>query len=189
MKTIEIVGFRRHKLGKTECKRLRESGNVPCNLYGSKGQHAFYAPMFLFKDLVYTPNAYMVDVNIEGTVFRSVLQEIQFHPVSEMIMHADFLYVGDGKTITMEIPVKIVGTAIGITKGGKLVMKVRKLKVKASPDNMPDFVEVNVENLDLGQSIKVGHIQQEKFKIMANSSIPVASILIPRAVKQQQSSK
>ncbi len=186
MKTIEIVGFNRSKLGKTESKHLRENGNVPCNLYGSKGNVTFYAPMFLFKDLVYTPNAYMVDLNIEGTVYRSILQEIQYHPVSEVIMHADFLYVGDGQPIVMNIPLKIVGTAVGITKGGKLAMKVRKVKVQATPENMPDFVEVNVENLDLGQSIKIGHIKQENFKIMANMSIPVASILIPRAVKQQQ---
>ena len=110
MKTLEVIGFKRANLGKKEAKRLRAEGNVPCVVYGGKEEIHFYSPMILFRDLVYTPDAHMVELNIEGEKRKSILQDIQFHPVSEIILHADFLELHSDKEVKMEIPVKLEGT-------------------------------------------------------------------------------
>lgn len=186
MKSIEIVGFKRANLGKTTAKSARENSNVPCVLYGGKEQFHFEAPMALFRDLVYTPNATLVDLNIEGKTFKAKLQDIQFHPVSEMIMHADFLQIFDDKEVKIEVPVKLIGTPEGVAKGGKLVQKLRKLKIKALPKNLPDFVELDVTALDLGKTYKVSQIKADKFTILNVASVPVVTIDIPRALKGKQ---
>ena len=186
MKSLEIIGFKRANLGKTESKRLREESMVPCVLYGGEDQVHFYAPMILFRDLVYTPEVDEVDLNIEGTHYKAVLQAVQFHPVNEMLLHADFLLMNDNKEIKMDIPVKFVGVSPGVLAGGKLVTKLRKLKVKALPANLPDFVEVNISDLELGKSVKVNKIKAEGYTILTNAASPVATVTIPRALKSAQ---
>ena len=186
MKSLEIIGFKRANLGKTESKRLREESMVPCVLYGGEDQVHFYAPMILFRDLVYTPEVHEVDLNIEGTHYKAVLQAVQFHPVNEMLLHADFLLMNDNKEIKMDIPVKFVGVSPGVLAGGKLVTKLRKLKVKALPANLPDFVEVNISDLELGKSVKVNKIKAEGYTILTNAASPVATVTIPRALKSAQ---
>src|SRR6187549_3943327 len=123
MKTIEIIGYRRANLGKTGSQKLRDEGLVPCVLYGSDEQVHFYSPMILFKDLVYTNEAHFVHLNIEGEESQAILQEVQFHPVSEIILHADFLRIAENRKIKMNIPVRFVGIAKGLSKGGTLVGK------------------------------------------------------------------
>ena len=186
MKSLEIIGFKRANLGKSESKRLREESMVPCVLYGGEEQVHFYAPMILFRDLVYSPEVYEVDLNIEGTHYKSVMQAIQFHPVNEMLLHVDFLLMNDNKEIKMDIPVKFVGVSPGVLAGGKLVTKLRKLKVKALPANLPDFVEVNIADLELGKSVKVNKIVPNNFTILTNPASPVATVTIPRALKSAQ---
>lgn len=183
MKTVEIVGFKRANLGKSDSKAVREKGNVPCVLYGGKEQIHFEVPAILFRDVVYTPNAHLVEVNIEGSKHLSILQEAQFHPVSDMLLHADFMEVSDKKAVKMEIPVKLTGSAAGVLKGGKLVQKLRKVKVKALPKDLPDFVELSVADLDLGKSIRVGDIPQQSYTILNSKLVTVATIEIPRALK------
>jgi large subunit ribosomal protein L25 len=183
MKSVEIIGFKRANLGKSESKALREEANVPCVLYGGKEQIHFHSPMILFRDLVYTPDAYEVELNIEGDIYRSILQDIQFHPVSETILHADFLLLRDDKEVKIEIPVKVDGVAPGVQKGGKLVTKLRKLKVKALPVNIPDYITVDVSNLDLGKTIKVGEIPTENFTVLNAPNIPVVAVDVPRALR------
>ena len=131
MKTVEIIGYKRANLGKTESKKLRSESFVPCVVYGGKEQIHFSAPMILFRDLVYTPEARFVELNIEGKITKAILQDIQFHPVSEVILHADFLELFDNKLIKMSIPVVTHGTAPGIQSGGKLIMKMPKLMIKS----------------------------------------------------------
>jgi len=186
MKSIEIVGFKRANLGKTTAKAARENSNVPCVLYGGKEQHHFEVPMSLFKDLVYTPKAHLVDLNIEGTKFSAMLQDVQFHPVSEMLMHADFMQIFEDKEVKMDVPVKLVGTPEGVSKGGKLVQKLRKLKIKALPKDLPDFIELDVTALDLGKTYKVSQIKPANFVILNVLSVPVVTIDIPRALKGKQ---
>jgi len=183
MRTVEIIGYKRANLGKADAKRLREESQVPCVLYGGTEQVHFHAPMILFRDLAYTPEAAFVNLNIEGAEFKAILQDIQFHPVSEIILHADFLLLNDDKEIKMDIPVKFTGTAAGIVQGGKLIIKLRKVTIKALPANMPESVTLDISKLTLGKSVKVGEIETKEFSILNNNRITIATVDIPRALK------
>ncbi len=183
METLEIIGYKRDNRSKAEVKQLRAEGNVPCVLYGNEENVHFYSPMILFRDLVYTNKAHFVTLNIEGDIYRCILQDIQFHPVSEIILHADFLALQDDKPVKMDIPVVLKGSAAGTQKGGKLVLKLRNVKVMAKPNNMPASVEADVSSLDLGKSIRVGEIEQKDFEILNNNSVTIATVSIPRAMK------
>ncbi|NBB20642.1 50S ribosomal protein L25/general stress protein Ctc [Runella sp. CRIBMP] len=183
MKSTEIVGFKRANLGKKEARELRLQAMVPCVLYGGTEQVHFAAPMYLFRELLFSPNVYKVTLNIEGEIHYGILQDVQYHPVSDIILHADFLAIDDEKEIKIEVPVRFTGTAIGVTKGGKLVQKLRKIKVIGLAKNIPDFVDVPVGDLDLGKSVKVGHLKVEGFKIVNNASLPIAGVEIPRALR------
>ncbi len=183
MKHLEIVGFKRANLGKTDSKSLRLDSNVPCVLYGGTEQVHFHVPMFLFKELVYTPHSYIVDLNVEGKKFKAILKDIQFHPVNDMILHADFLQLHDDKAVKVAIPVKLVGTAAGVMKGGKLAQKLQKVTVKALPKDLPEFVELDITNLDLGKSARVRDTKKGKFEILNAPEVPIVAILVPRALK------
>src|ERR1700712_3074337 len=141
MKTVEIIGYRRANLGKTDAQRVREEGMVPCVLYGGETQVHFYAPMILFRDLVYTNEAHFAHLNIEGEESQAILQEIQFHPVSEIMLHCDFLRISDERKIKMDIPTRLVGKAPGVEKGGTLVRKRASVKVLAYAKDMPDHID------------------------------------------------
>ncbi len=186
MKTLEIIGYKRANLGKSESKRLREEGNVPCVLYGGEEQVHFYAPMILFRELVYTTEAHFVNLNVEGQEFRCILQDIQFHPVSEIILHADFLQMFEGKNVKMDIPVRITGQSPGVGTGGTLVLKRRTLRILALPINMPDFIEVDISELDFGRAIKVSEVKEENFNILDTKIASIAVVEIPRALKAAQ---
>jgi len=183
MKTVEIIGFKRANLGKKESKDLRAAGSVPCVIYGGKSQVHFHAPMILFRDLVYTPNAAFVHLNIEGQEFKAILQDIQFHPVNEMILHADFLELNENSPVKLDIPVKFLGVAPGVQKDGKLVSKMRKLTVKALPSEMPEFIEVDISKLELGKTVKVGELGEAKYNILNSPLVSIASVEVPRALK------
>ncbi|MEM6642168.1 MAG: 50S ribosomal protein L25/general stress protein Ctc [Bacteroidota bacterium] len=185
MKTVEIIGYQRANLGKTEAKRLREEGMVPCVVYGGEKQIHFYAPMILFRDVVYTNEAHFVSLIIEGEPepFEAILQDVQFHPVSEVILHADFLQLFRGTPIKMDIPVKPVGNAPGIQQGGKLIRKIKYLQVKALPKNMPEVIEVDVSELSIGKSIKVGELKQGDYEILNSPLVTLAGIEVPRALR------
>jgi large subunit ribosomal protein L25 len=187
MEVIEILGYKRANLGKAESKKLRMDAYVPGVLYGGAEQVHFYVPMVFLRDLVYTPKAHFVALNIEGSIYRSILQEIQFHPVSEMILHVDFLQIFDGKKIKMEIPTAFIGKAIGVAKGGVLSKKQRKLVVSAYPKDMPSVVNVEVSDLDLGNITRVHQIPTQNYTILALPNAPVASIEIPRALRSAAS--
>lgn len=131
MKNLEIIGYKRANLGKKGSKDLRAEGQVPCVLYGGKEQVHFYTPMILFKQLLYTPNVYQVDLNIEGVQYKAILQDAQFHAVNETIEHVDFLELDENKPVRMEVPVRFTGVAPGVQKGGKLISKLRKVQIKS----------------------------------------------------------
>lgn len=187
MKVIEVLGYKRASLGKVASKKLRREAQVPGVLYGGSEQVSFYVPMMLLRDLVYTPHAHFVDLNIEGSVYRCILQEIQFHPVSEMILHVDFLQIFDDQKIKMQIPTTFVGSAIGVSKGGLLSKKQRKLTVSAYPKDMPVAIEVDISSLDLGHIVRVHQIPTPTYTILALPNTPVASIEIPRALRSAAS--
>ncbi|WP_194774501.1 50S ribosomal protein L25/general stress protein Ctc [Pararhodonellum marinum] len=185
MKSLEIIGFKRANLDKRELDQIRDEGNVPCVVYGPgiKEQIHFHAPAILFRDLIYTPEVHMVDLNVEGTKIKAILRDAHYHPVSEVLLHADFLAYKEDKAIKMDIPVHFVGSAPGIIKGGRLEVKSRTLSVKGLANDLPDSIEVNISKLDLGKSIKVNEIKVKGFEILTNPNVSIATIGIPRALR------
>ncbi len=183
MKSISIKGTKRDVVGKKETKRLRALDLVPGVLYGGEEPIHFYAPEKEFKNLIYTPSVYLVNLDIDGTVYQSIIQDKQFHPVEEQLLHVDFLQTSADKMIKVELPVKVEGFAKGIRKGGKLKLNLRTLKVKAMVKNLPDHIAINVDDLDIGQSYKVGSLQRENLEFLNAKAIPVVTIMITRAAR------
>ncbi len=183
MRTVEIIGYKRANLGKSESKRLRNEGQVPCVLYGGSEQVHFYAPAIQFRDIVYTPEPAFVKLNIEGYEVEAILQDSQFHPVSEVMLHADFLQLFKGKQIKMDIPVKTTGTSPGVANGGALTIKKPKLSVQALPKDMPDHIAVDISELKLGKSTKVGELPKGDYTILNSPLVTIASVAIPRALR------
>mgnify|MGYP001803144163 CR=1 FL=1 len=183
MRTVEIIGYKRANLGKSESKHLRNEGNVPCVLYGGTEQVHIYAAAIQFRDVIYTPAACFVKLNIEGTEYTAVLQDSQFHPVSENLLHADFLQLFEGKPVKMDIPVKTVGNSPGVANGGALTVKRPKLSVLALPKNMPENIEVDISTLKLGKSTKVGDLPAGDYEIQNSPLVTIASVAVPRALR------
>ncbi len=186
MNTLTLEGTLRTELGKKASQTLRRNGMVLCNLYGNKNNVNFYAPYNSFLKLVYNPDFFKVQVNVDGKSYETLVKEIQFHPVSDRIMHIDFLELVPGKKIVAEVPLKLTGLAEGVKVGGKLIQKVRKLKIRTTPENLTGTLEVNVNNLGLGKSIFVRDIPVSDVEIVNSPKIPIASVEIPRALKSAQ---
>jgi large subunit ribosomal protein L25 len=183
MKTIEIVGYKRANLGKSESQRLRNEGYVPCVVYGGDNQVHFYAPMILFRDLVYTNEAHFVHLNVEGEECQAILQEVQFHPVSEVMLHVDFLRIAEDRKIKMSIPARLVGQAPGVAKGGALIQKRAALKVYGFPKDMPDHIDVDVSTLDFHHAIKVSDMKMAGLEFLDPATASIAVVEVPRAAK------
>ncbi|MCU0367404.1 MAG: 50S ribosomal protein L25/general stress protein Ctc [Cyclobacteriaceae bacterium] len=183
MKTIEIIGYRRANLGKSDAQKIRQEGNVPCVLYGGNEQVHFYAPVILFRDLVYTNEARFVHLNIEGEECQAIMQEIQFHPISELILHVDFLRISEDRKIKMDIPTRMVGQAPGVAKGGALVRKRASLKVYAFAKDMPDHIDVDCSELDFHHSVKVGDLKMQNLEFLDPKQASIAVVEVPRAAK------
>ncbi|TDE04965.1 50S ribosomal protein L25/general stress protein Ctc [Flavobacterium hiemivividum] len=182
MKSITIKGSERESVGKVATKALRNAGAVPCVLYGGDQPVHFSAEEKAFKSLVYTPNAHTVVIELEGgKSFNAILQDIQVHPVSDRILHIDFFQLYDDKEITMEVPVKIVGTSKGVLAGGVLRLNTRKLKVKALPKNLPDFIEADITPLMMGNKLYVTKLVSDKYKLIHQDNTVVAQVRISRA--------
>jgi large subunit ribosomal protein L25 len=183
MKNLEIIGYQRANLGKQSARKLRNEAYAPGVLYGGKEQVHFYTPMALLKQLVYTPQAHFVSLNIEGHIYRCILQDIHFHPVSEIILHIDFLQIFEDKKIKMDIPTVLVGDAPGVVKGGKLVNKMKKIPVCAYPKDMPEQIQLDVASLDLGQMLRIRDLKAENYTILALPNAPVAVVELTRALR------
>lgn len=184
MKTISISGSARQGVGKRDAKQLRYEGRVPAVLYGGKEQVHFSVVEADLKDLVYTPNALFVELDIDGRKFRAFMQDIQFHPVTETINHVDFMELFDNKPVVMQIPVKFVGTSEGVKAGGKLIQKLRKLQVRALPADHQDAIEVNIESLEVGKSIRVSDLSFDKLTILNAKTDTIASVVSSRTMLQ-----
>jgi large subunit ribosomal protein L25 len=180
MKSIAISGSLRENEKKQTTKQLRAQDIVPCVLYGGKEQVHFAVPAADFKKLVYTAEVMTADLSIDGKSYSAIMQDIQFHPVSEKILHIDFLELIKDKVVTVEIPVKITGSAPGVKEGGKLVTKVRKLKVKALPKDLPDSIEVKIDALEIGKSIRVADLKVKNVEILNAPNNIVTSVVTTR---------
>ncbi|MBQ8047883.1 MAG: 50S ribosomal protein L25/general stress protein Ctc [Prevotella sp.] len=182
MKQISVSGQKRETVGKKASKLLRKEGLVPCNLYGIADEAlSFAVPAADLRKVVYTPHVYVVELNIDGEQHLAVMKELQFHPVSDALLHIDFLEVIDGKPITIGIPVKLNGLAQGVRDGGKINLAVRKLDVKAPYKQIPETLEIDVTNLQLGKSIKVGQLQFEGLELVTSPEVVVCSVKATRA--------
>ena len=181
MKSITIKGSERESVGKVSTKALRNAGAVPCVLYGGNQPVHFSADEKAFKALVYTPNAHTVVIDLGEKTFNAVLQDIQVHPVSDRILHIDFFQLNESKEITMEVPVKIVGTSPGVLLGGDLRLNQRRLKVKALPKNLPDYVEANISELQMGNKLYVTKVVANNFKLMHPDNTVICQVKISRA--------
>jgi len=181
MKSITIKGSQRESVGKVATKAVRNAGMVPCVIYGGKQPVHFAAEEKAFKSLVYTPNAHTVVIDLDGKTTNAVLQDIQFHPVSDRINHIDFFQLDENKEIIMEVPVKVTGTSPGVLLGGVLNLNQRRLKVKALPKNLPDYVEANIAELQMGNKLYVTKLPTPNFKLMHPDNTVVAQVKISRA--------
>ena len=182
MKSITINGSKRESVGKKATRALRNAGQVPCVLYGGDQTMHFSAPELAFSKLVYTPNAHTVVIALEGgETFDAVLQDIQFHPVTDRILHIDFYRLFEGKEIAMNIPVHVIGTSKGVLNGGILRKNRRKLRVKALPKNLPDFLEADITPLKIGDKLFVTELAGEDFEILHTDNTVVVQIKTARA--------
>lgn len=181
MKSISIKGSERESVGKVATKALRNAGMVPCVLYGGNQAVHFSAEVMAFKNLVYTPNAHTVVIELGSKSYNAVLQDIQVHPVSDKILHIDFFEIFENKEITMEVPVRIVGTSPGVLGGGVLRLNTRRLKVKATPKDLPDFVDADISGLEMGNKLYVTKLFSDKYKLMHPDNTVVCQVRISRA--------
>lgn len=183
MQKIEIKAVKRENLGKTATKLLRKSEQVPCVLYGGAEIVHFYSSQKEFKKLVHTPNVYLVTINVDGSSFNAIIKDLQFHPVSDQILHADFLQIFEDKPLTIEIPVKLEGVSEGVKAGGKLQLEQRKLRVKGLAKHIPDELIVNINELGLGKGIQVGNLEYPKLELLNAKNSVVVSVKLTRAAR------
>ncbi|WP_224484020.1 50S ribosomal protein L25/general stress protein Ctc [Robertkochia aurantiaca] len=181
MKSITIEGSKRESVGKAATKALRNAGKVPCVLYGGDKPIHFSADEIAFKDLVYTPNAHTVKISLGGESHDAIMQDIQFHPVSDSILHIDFYQLFEDKEVSIEVPVRKVGNSPGVIAGGVLRMTKRKLKVKAVPSKLPDFIDADVSKLEIGNKLYVTEVGSDDYKIMHPDNTVVCQVRVSRA--------
>lgn len=186
MKTIAISGSKRGNVGKRDAKELRYQGKVPAVLYGGKEQVHFAVDASALKPLIYSADVHFVDIDVEGVKSRAIIQDAQFHPLNEQILHVDFFQVDDSKPLTMQVPVNLTGTSPGVKMGGKLVQKLRKLRVKALPKDMPQYVEVSIEPLEVGKSVRVRDLKFDNFAITNTPEDTIVSVTTSRALRQAE---
>lgn len=181
MKSIAMIGYLRDGVGKSSTKAIRNEGKVPCVLYGGGENINFSMYSADFKQLVYTPNTYKVKLDLGGKTYRAILRDMQFHPVNDSILHADFQEINDNTDVIIDVPVKMVGNSVGVRAGGKLIVKSNKLKVKALPKHLPDFIEINIDNLEIGKAIKVGEINVPNLTLLDSPNNPIVTVKTTRA--------
>ena len=186
MKTLAISVKERQNVGKTNTRALRNQGNVPCVLYGGEKQVTFYAHENDFRKLVYTPDTFVVELSIDGTVTKAIMQDIQFHPVTDKILHIDFLEIFDNKAITVSIPVILNGTAIGVKNGGNLMFRRPKIITKGLVANLPDAIELNIEHLKIGMFTYIKDITVEGCELMAPGNSVVVGVKTARAAVEEE---
>ena len=185
MKSVSISAEKRVDLGKKEAKALRAAGKVPCVVYGGENIQHIAATETAFNNLVYTPNVYTVAIDIEGNTVNALIKDIQFHPVTDKIIHVDFIELTPGKEVNTEIPVVITGNAIGVRNGGKLRKTLRKLSVRSTPENLPDAITLDITDMKIGHKIYVRDIDADKFDILTSGNAVVVAVKTARNVIEE----
>ena len=185
MKKFELKGEVRDGFGKKAAKAYRNESLIPCVAYGGNDEENlnFVVKNSDVRNLIYTPEVFLVDLDLGKTKFQAIVKDVQFHPVKDTILHIDFLHIFEKKPVVIEIPVRLEGLAAGVRAGGKLSLDARKLRVKAVPSKLPEVLVVNVENLELGKSIQVGDLQFEGLEILNASNAVVCRVQLTRAAR------
>jgi large subunit ribosomal protein L25 len=183
MKTFDLTGTIRKEVGKKASKQVRKEESFPCVMYGEGAPIHFTANAKEYGRIVYTPSVYLLNINIDGTVHQAIIQAIQFHPVSDLILHMDFLEVVPGKPVTVSIPVQLEGFAAGVQQGGKLKLETKRVKVRGEATKIPDKLILDVTSLTLGQTIKVRDLSYTDFNLLDPKNTVIASVKVIRAVK------
>ena len=183
MKNFELTGSKREGTGKKAAKAFRKEGLVPCVLYGGEEVSHFTVTKEGIRKLIYTPNVYLVDLTVEGKTCKAILKDSQYHPVTDELLHADFLQIFEDKPVIMEVPVVLEGLAEGVKAGGKLSLEMRKLKVKALYNNLPDKLHINIENLGLGKTVQVGELSFDNLELLNSKDNVVAAVKLTRAAR------
>jgi large subunit ribosomal protein L25 len=184
MKTIEIKGSFRTELGKKSSKEIRKTGNVPCVIYGKEKNIHFYAHENSFKNLVYTPEAHLVKLSIDDKEYNVVLKDMQFHPVKDNILHADFIEIHDNKPVVINIPIKVTGDSVGVIAGGKLSIKRRSLKVKGLAKDLPELLPIDITELKIHEGVKVGELSFDKIELLDPKKSMVLTIATSRVAQK-----
>jgi large subunit ribosomal protein L25 len=184
MKTIEITGTVRKDLGKKSSKELRKANNVPCVIYGGKENVHFYTHENNFKNLVYTPDAHLVNLKLGDKEYSLVLKDIQFHPVTDRIIHMDFTEVAANKPVIVSIPIKVSGTSVGVLAGGKLRIRRRSLLVKGFPNDIPESLPIDITDVKIHQSIKVGELSFDKIELLDPKRSMVLAVATSRVAQK-----
>jgi len=184
MKTLEIKGSFRTDLGKKSSKELRKAGNVPCVIYGKEKNIHFHTHENNFKHLVYTPEAHLTKLIIDDKEYKAVLKDMQFHPVSDRILHADFIEILDNKPVVINIPIKVTGNSVGVIAGGKLTLKRRTLKVKGLADDLPETLSVDITSLKVHDSIKISDLSYPKIELLDPKRSMVLTIATSRVAQK-----
>jgi ribosomal protein L25, Ctc-form len=183
MKNIELKGALRSDLGKKGAKDIRRNELTPCNLYGNGGNVNFTVVEKDLKDILYTPNAYIINLTIDGKSEMAVIREVQFHPVTDEVLHIDFYRVTEDKPVVIEVPVKLNGSSEGVKQGGKLSLTTRKIKVSALVKDLPDTLDIDISTLGLGKTIMVGELEFPNVTILNPKSTVVCAVKMTRAAR------
>jgi len=186
MKSIAISGSPRENVGKRDAKELRYNGMVPAVLYGGATQTHFSVSAADLKPIIYTPVVHFIDITVAGVKSQAIIKDMQFHPLTEKILHVDFLLLDEKKPITIEIPIRLTGTSPGVKMGGKLVQKLRKLRIKALPKDHLDNIDVSIEGLDVGKSVRVSDLKLDKLTITNAIEDTIVSVTTSRALRQAE---
>lgn len=182
METVELKGVLRKEVGKKFSRKLREEEKVPCIIYGGENVKHFSILEKEVRSIVYTPKTYLLKINLDGRGYNAILQDIQFHPVTDRIIHMDFIEISKDKPVTVMLPLKLTGDSLGIMEGGRLRLKRRRLRVKGYPKDLPDYLEIDITSLEIGQSIKIGELSYENLEILDPPRPMVVAIVSSRLI-------
>jgi large subunit ribosomal protein L25 len=189
MKSVSMSGSPRASVGKKDAKKLRTEGKVPCVLYGGAEQVSFSVDEKQFKSLVYTPDVHTVEIDVNGKKYKAILQDLQTHPVTDKIIHADFVEVVSGKPVIMSLPVRTTGTAPGVKAGGKLLKKLRKVSAKGTIDKMPDAITIEIGNMNIGDAVTVRDLKYDGITFLTPASSTIVTCQVTRNVAEEEPAK
>ncbi len=186
MKTLELKGQKRENIGRRGSKDLRIAEMIPCVIYGGAAPVHFSAELAELKNFIYSPEVYFASISVDGTTYKGVMKEVQFHPVTDDLHHVDFFEVQEDKKVKIALPIKIVGNSVGVRSGGRLAVNVRKLSVEALPKDLPDFIEIDISNMNIGDKMRISEMKLNGGTFLDAANVVVAAVTVTRNTKSAE---